>query len=180
MFKEMGITPGDTLEAGGHPQVVRAVYNGEADFGTTYFSAPAKPEGEEPWQVGDDPDIPEELIEECGVSPEDTLMCGEWEVLDARATMRTEAPDVVQKVRILGLTDAIPNDTLSFGPDFPQELRDEISQALVEFSQTEAWEQSIGMEDFYGWSGLEPAADEEYDPVRLLVEFAGVTIETLE
>lgn len=180
MFKEMGIEPGETLEAGGHPQVVRAVYNGEADFGTTYFSAPAKPEGEEPWKEGDNPDIPDELIEECGVSEDDRLVCGGWEVLDARATMRTEAPDVVQKVRILGLTDAIPNDTLSFSPDFPQELRAEISQALIDFSQTPEWNESIGKEDFYGWSGIEPATDEEYDPVRLLVDFAGVTIETLQ
>lgn len=180
MFKELGITPGETLEAGGHPQVVRAVYNGEADFGTTYFSAPAKPEGEDPWKVGDNPDIPDELVEECAVTADDTLMCGGWEVLDARATMRTEAPDVVQQVRILTLTDAIPNDTLSFGPDFPAELRAQIEQALVAFAETEEWSQSIGMEDFYGWTGLEPATDAEYDPIRLLVEFAGVTIETLK
>jgi phosphonate transport system substrate-binding protein len=107
-------------------------------------------------------------------------MCGGWEVLDARATMRAEAPDVVQKVRILTLTDAIPNDTLSFAPDFDPALRQQISDALVAFAETEEWSQSIGMEDFYGWSGLEPATDDEYDPIRLLVEFAGVTIESLK
>jgi phosphate/phosphite/phosphonate ABC transporter binding protein len=178
MFQELGIEPGETLEAGGHPGVVRAVYNGEADFGTTYFSAPEKPEGEEPWAVGDDPDIPADLLEECAPQGE-SLMCGGWEVLDARATMREEAPDVVQEVRILALTDAIPNDTLSFGPEFPEGLREQISQALLEFAETEEWASSIGSEDFYGWSGLEPAADEEYDPVRLLVEFVGLTLEDL-
>ncbi len=173
-----GITPGDTLEAGGHPEAVRAVYNGEADFATAFYSAPLKPEGEEPWKVGDDPDIPADLIESCAPSASgEELMCGDWRVLDARANLREEAPDVVQKVRILGLTDAIPNDTLSFGPDFPPELRAQIEEALVAFSQTEAWGQSIGSEDFYGWSGIETAKDEEYDVVRQLVEFLGITIE---
>ena len=32
------ITPGEGLEAGGHTGVVRAIYNGEADFGTVFFS----------------------------------------------------------------------------------------------------------------------------------------------
>jgi phosphonate transport system substrate-binding protein len=174
-----GVTPGESLEAGDHPAAVRAVYNGEADFGTAFYSAPLKPEGEEPWKEGDPADIPEELIESCAPSPDgEKLMCGDWRVLDARANLREEAPDVVQKVRILTLTDAIPNDTLSFGPEFPADLRAQIEEALVAFSQTEAWGQSLGSEDFYGWSGLEAALDEEYDVVRQLVDFLGVTLET--
>ncbi len=31
-LKNAGVTPGETLEAGGHPEAVRAVYNGEARF----------------------------------------------------------------------------------------------------------------------------------------------------
>jgi phosphonate transport system substrate-binding protein len=175
-----GVTPGETLEAGGHPEVIRAVYNGEADFGTAFFSAPLKPEGEEPWKEGDPADIPDDLIESCAPSADgEALMCGDWRVLDARANLREEAPDVIQKVKILGLTDAIPNDTLSFGPEFPAELRAQIEAALVAFSQTEAWGESIGNEDFYGWSGLDPALDEEYDVVRQLVDFLGITLESL-
>ena len=97
-----------------------AVYNGEADFATVFYSAPAKPEGEPKWAIGDDPDIPADLIDSCAPNEDKSkLMCGDWRVLDARANLREEAPDVVQKVRILGLTDAIPNDTLSFGPNSP-------------------------------------------------------------
>ena len=43
-------------------------------------------------------------------------------------------------------------------------------KALVAFAETEAWGNSIGSEDFYGWSGLEAATDAEYDVVRQLVE----------
>jgi ABC-type phosphate/phosphonate transport system substrate-binding protein len=32
-------------------------------------------------------------------------------------------PDVVQKLRILMISPDIPNDTLSFGPDFPADVR---------------------------------------------------------
>ena len=81
--------------------------------------------------------------------------------------------------RLLSLTEAIPNDTLSFGPEFPEELRGQIEDALVAFAETDAWVDSIGNEDFYGWSGIEPAADAEYDVIRLMVEEAGITLEDL-
>ena len=97
--------------------------------------------------------------------------------LDPRLTQ--EAPDVVQKVRILALTDAIPNDTMSFGPEFPEDLRSQIEQAIIDFSKTDAWAESIGSEDFYGWSGVDLATDEEYDIIRKLNELTGTTLENL-
>jgi phosphonate transport system substrate-binding protein len=177
-MKELGVVPGEEVEAGGHPQVVTAVLDGSADFGTTFFSPFAVPEGETRWDVGDEPDIPADLIETCAPNDEG-LFCEGYRVLDARANVREEAPDVVQQVKILGLTSAIPNDTLSFAPDFPAALRTQIGDALVAFAETDAWLQSIGSEDFYGWSGLEPALDEEYDLIRLMVEEAGITLEDL-
>ncbi len=180
MLKEAGVTPGETLEAGGHTGAVRAVYNGEADFATTFFSPPLKPEGEAAWAIGDEPEIPDDLIEACAPNAEGTrLFCGGWRVLDARAGLREEAPDVVQKVRILTISAAIPNDTLSFGPEFPAELRAQIEEALLAFSQTEAWGASIGSQDFYGWTGINLAEDEEYDYIRLMIEEAGLTLEDL-
>jgi phosphonate transport system substrate-binding protein len=178
IFAEMGIEPGETIEGGGHPGAVRAVYTGEADFATVFYSPPAVPEGVDPWQPGDDPDIPADLVESCAVEGE-ALMCSGWQVLDARANLREEAPDVVQEVRILTLTDPIPNDTLSFSPDFPEDLRAQIEEALLAFAETPEWAESIGHEDFYGWSGIEVATDEEYDPIRTLVEFTGITLEDL-
>jgi phosphonate transport system substrate-binding protein len=177
-MKENGVEPGETVEAGGHPQVVNAVLNGEADFGTTFFSPYAVPEGETAWDIGDEPDIPEDLLETCAPNDEG-LFCEGYRVLDARANVREEAPDIVQQVKILTLTEAIPNDTLSFGPEFPEDLRAQIEEALVAFAETDAWVESIGNEDFYGWSGVEPALDEEYDVIRLMVEEAGITLEDL-
>ena len=180
LFAENGIEPGETLEAGGHTGAVRAVYNGEADFASSFFSPPLKPEGEEAWKSGDAPDIPDDLIDSCAPSEDGSkLMCGDWRVLDARASLREEAPDVVQKVKILALSPDIPNDTLSFSPDFPEELRAQIVDALAAFAGTDAWNESIGNQDFYGWTGINPATDAEYDVVRAMIEQAGLTLEDL-
>ena len=180
MLKDAGITPGESVETGGHPQAVKAVYNGEVDFSTTYYSPPLKPEGEPAWKEGDPPDIPDDLVASCApTSDGKQLMCDDWTVLDARANIRTEAPDVVQKVRILTISPPIPNDTLSFGPEFPADLRQKIEAALLAFSKTEAWSQSIGSQDFYNWTGIDTATDAEYDFVRKMVQAAGLTLEEL-
>lgn len=180
LLADNGVSAGETLEAGGHTGAVRAVYNGEADFASSFFSPPLTPEGEEPWAPGDSADIPDDLVESCAPSEDGSaLMCGDWRVLDARASLREEAPDVIQQVRILDISADIPNDTLSFAPDFPEELRTQIEEALVVFAETEAWDESIGNQDFYGWTGISPASDAEYDVVRQMIEISGLSLEDL-
>jgi phosphonate transport system substrate-binding protein len=180
MLDEAGITPGETLEAGGHPQAVRAVYNGEADFGTAFYSPWAAPEGAAKWDRGMDPEVPVD-VKTCALNDDKSkLLCEGYRVLDARANIREEFPDVIDKVRILSLSPDIPNDTMSFSPEFPAELRAQIEAALAAFAETEAWGESIGNEDFYGWSGIEGASDADYDFVRKMVANAGVTIESLD
>ena len=180
MFKDGGITPGETLEAGGHPESVRAVYTGEADFATAFYSPYAAPEGGTKWDRGMDPEVPVDVTT-CALNEDKSqLLCEGYRVLDARANIREEFPDVVQKVRILSLSPDIPNDTMSFGPEFPADLRAQIEEALTSFAETEEWSTSIGSEDFYGWSGLEPATDAEYDFIRAMVVESGTTIESLK
>jgi phosphonate transport system substrate-binding protein len=182
-----GVTPGEQVQTGGHNQTVTAVYNGEVDFGTTFYSVPLTPEGKPVFSYDDfvagkvTPDmyeVPADVIDNCAPDAEGAkLLCDGWRVLDARANIRTEAPDVMQKVRILAVSQAIPNDTLSFGPEFPADVRKQIEDALVAFSKTDAWGESIGSADFYGWTGIAPATDAEYDLVRQMVEATGYKIE---
>jgi ABC-type phosphate/phosphonate transport system substrate-binding protein len=95
--------------------------------------------------------------------------------------VRTEAPDIVQEVKIAFISPEIPNDTLSFGSEFPAELRTQIEDALVAFAEacdTDEnclWNQTIGSSDFYGWTGINRATDEEYDFVRQMVAVTGYT-----
>ena len=182
-----GITPGAQVQTGGHNQTVTAVYNGEVDFGTVFYSVPLKPDGTSAFTYADYLagtvtqdmyEVPAEVIPNCALNADGKqLLCDGWRVLDARANIRTEAPDVVQKVRILAVSQAVPNDTLSFGPEFPADLRAQIEAALVAFAQTDAWSTSIGSTDFYGWTGLTPATDAEYDVVRAMVTATGYKIE---
>jgi phosphonate transport system substrate-binding protein len=175
-----GIEPGDRVETGGHNQTVQAVYNGEVEFGTTFYSPPIMPEGHAAWQLGDLPEPYDLSVDESRIATEGDsthLFVGDIEILDARRNIAVDAPDVVDQVRVLRLSAPIPNDTLSFGPEFPAELRQQILDALVAFSATDAWAQSIGSEDFYGWSGISPIGDETYDIIRDQFDVLGMTEE---
>lgn len=182
-LEEAGVEPAEVVETGGHPNAALAVYRGDADFATTFFSPPLS---DPAWEVGDSPGVPEDLVEQCAPDEEGDLYCGEdFRVLDARASATTEAPDIIQALRILEISPEIPNDTLSFGPDFPTDIRSQIEDALVEFAaecetnEDCAWNQSIGHPDFYQWTGIEPATDAEYDPLRAVVETAGIELDDL-
>ncbi len=180
MLQDSAVEAGEEVEAGGHPQSALAVYSGEADFATTFFSPPLIDGGE--WQIGDPPEIPDDLIDSCGpvqVGESTHLRCGDYRVLDARASAVADAPDIMQQVRILAISPEIPNDTLSFGPTFPTELRAQIEAALIAFAETDTWDESIGNQDFYGWTGIDPATDAEYDDLRAIVELAGISLEDL-
>jgi phosphonate transport system substrate-binding protein len=183
-----GITPGEQVQTGGHNQTVTAVYNGEVDFGTVFYSVPLNPEGKpiftyEEYLAGKITElsqylIPAEAIPNCAPDAEGKkLLCDGYRILDARANIRTEAPDVVQKVRVLAISQDVPNDAMAFGPEFPADIRAQIEAALLAFAETEAWDTSIGSADFYGWSGILPATDADYDVVRAMVEATGYKIE---
>ncbi len=177
IWDDLGITFAQTVEAGGHPQAVKAVYNGEADVASAYFSAPLLPEGT--WTTDMAPDVPDEVVADCAPNEEEKLYCGDYRVLDARAAILSDAPDVVQKVRILGLSAEIPNDTMSFGPDFPEDLRQVIMDAVVDYVGSEACLETLCNENFYDWTGAAPIFDENFDGVRLLMEAQGITLENI-
>ena len=179
MFNEAGVTPGEQIQAGGHPQASQALYNGEVDFATNFYSPPTDINTGEAVFDAANPDIPEDLVASCGLNADGNLVCGNLRVRDARANIREAAPDVIQNQRILAISPEIPNDTLSFGPDFPADLRAMIEGALVAFSETEAWGESIGSQDFYNWTGLSEATDAEYDFIRAMVAASGYSLEDI-
>jgi len=179
MFNEAGVTPGEQVQTGGHNQSAQALYNGEVDFATVFYSPPTDVTSGDPVWSPESPDIPDDLVESCALDAEGNLVCGNLRVRDARANIREAAPDVVQKERILMISPEIPNDTLSFGPEFPADLRAKIEAALVAFAETEAWGESIGNQDFYNWTGISPATDAEYDFIRSMIEATGMTLEDL-
>lgn len=183
MFQQAGITPGETVEAGGHDSALRALYNGEVDFATAFWS-PANVDGVSLGvTLGKDsllePDVPEDLLASCANTAEDkTVMCGNYEPRDARRNLRKEVPDAFQKLRILAVTPAIANDTVAFGPDFDDELMAKIMQALFDFAANnpEGFAEALS---FYSWTNVLPATDAEYDDIRFAVEASGFELENL-
>jgi phosphonate transport system substrate-binding protein len=188
MFQQAGITVGETVEAGSHDAVVRAVYNGEVDFGTTFWSPPNVQQEDGSFlslgvTLGADsllqPDIPAELVPECAVTEDGKkILCGTYEVRDARRNIRSEAPDVVQMVRILAVTPAIPNDTLSFGPGFDPAVRDAILTALFAYATNDPDGFKAAFTP-YSWTNVLPATDAEYDPIRFAIQASGFSLENL-
>ena len=179
MFAALGITPGAGLEAGGHTGAVRAVYNNEAEFATVFFSPNIDLEGNTVWDgTSEDADIPAELIESCGLSAEADLVCDSLRPRDARRGLREEAPDVIQKVRILALSDPIPNDLMAYGPDFPSDLQDEITQAIKDFASGDPDAFAIAF-DAYSWDNVADTNDAEFDSIRALLAALGYDLEDL-
>ncbi|MFN3454111.1 MAG: phosphate/phosphite/phosphonate ABC transporter substrate-binding protein [Pseudobdellovibrio sp.] len=83
---------------------------------------------------------------------------------DARWLMRTQYPDVYDKIKILQMTGPIPNDPLAFRKDVPEEIKKKIVDAMRKYIQTsEGKEILLGM---YHITDFKDAKDSDYDIVR--------------
>lgn len=176
MLAGAGVEVSEKVATGGHSQAVLALYNGEVDFATVYFNPPGMPEGET-WAYGDDPEPYADITDECALDAEGDLYCGPYRVNDARNRVIDTNPDVAQKLRILTISEPIPNDCVAFGPDFPSDLRKQIEDAIVAFAETEEFETTIG--DFYTWHGIEPTTDAEYDGIRDMITESGYSMDDI-
>ncbi len=184
MFQGAGVEPGEIVETGGHNNAMLAVYNGEVDFATAFFSPPLLPNYNRQWTYGvDDPEIWRQADEDPVRTEEGRTFVaggpdeGGYRILDARSSVTDTAPDIFAETRILFLTDQIPNDTLSFGPNFPLNTANQIIGALEDWvsEDNEACMQSICSEEFYNWTGISPVSDSFYDPVRFLMDTLGIS-----
>ncbi|MCX8051795.1 MAG: phosphate/phosphite/phosphonate ABC transporter substrate-binding protein [Chlorobi bacterium] len=99
------------------------------------------------------------------------------EILDARARVAAQFPDVFEKVRIVALTDEIPNDPIVFRRGFPRALRDTIVRALLDFQRTPTGKRILY--DAYSIEGLAPATDRDYDTLRQLIRNFGGDLRAL-
>jgi phosphonate transport system substrate-binding protein len=183
LLTQLGVAPGESFETGGHGATARAVYLGEADVGTTFYSPYTSVEGVSVWdETNENADVPDPAScavvaagEEEGSFGEGDLVCGDVEVRDARRDIREEAPDVIQKVRILDLSDPIPNDTMSFGPEFPADVKTAIVDAMFAFAAEDP-EGFATAFDAYSWDDVAETNDAEFDFIRALVQALGITV----
>lgn len=90
---------------------------------------------------------------------------------DARRLVKTQFPDVEDVVKIVTLTDAIPNDPIAFRKELPAGMKDAIIKALMDFQKTE--EGNKLFYGIYGITGMVKSNDARYDDVRELLKTLG-------
>jgi phosphonate transport system substrate-binding protein len=168
LLQMQGITPGETVEAGGHPQ---------ADFGTCFFSPPG--DSVDDWSEGDPPEPGGEFTIEEQEDGSYNVWQGGLMIRDARVAAMATNPKAVEDVAILALTERIPNDTVSFVKDFPQDMRDTIVQALIDYAATDEGQAVLADPDFYDITGFGRVDDSYYDPVRNAINTLGWTEEDI-
>ncbi len=110
---------------------------------------------------------------------------------EARDRVVKQYPDVREKVKILMYTDPIPNDTVTFRRDLPDEVREKTIKALFNIAKTAPGKETIftlyqheGYADLaalrttYKLSKLK-SFDEYFQPVRDAAKLLGLNLEEL-
>jgi phosphonate transport system substrate-binding protein len=98
-------------------------------------------------------------------------------IQDARRLVTTQYPDVEEKIKIIELTEAIPNDPIVFRKDLPSEITEAVITAIMNFVATE--EGKDAFYKIYGATAFKPAKDSDYDGVRAMIQAAGASVEDL-
>lgn len=94
---------------------------------------------------------------------------------DARAELAKTHPDVFAKLKIIALTDDIPNGPVAMSATLPVQVKAKLFDALLAFAQTVEGRQTLS--DLYNITGLAPTADTEYDGVGGVIRQLGKTVE---
>ncbi len=109
---------------------------------------------------------------------------------DARGTVQKTLPDVMEKVKVIWYSSPIPNDTVSFRRDLPEDVKARVEKALLRFAETpaglDALKSLYEIEALADYSLLRtkykvqvPSLDSFYDPVRDVARYAGINLEEL-
>jgi phosphonate transport system substrate-binding protein len=96
--------------------------------------------------------------------------------VDARTAVTKNFPDVNDKVQIIYISDPIiPNDNVSFATNVPAEVRQKITDALIEISSTEEG-RTLLKNGGYDIGGLSKVDDTFYDEFRAYLDAAGYDV----
>ena len=97
-------------------------------------------------------------------------------IKDARSRVLTQFPDVVEKIKIIELTDSIPNDPIVFRKGIDIETKKKVKEALLKYVQTENGKKVFKI--IYGIDGIIETKDEDYNDLRKMVKEMNVDIST--
>jgi phosphonate transport system substrate-binding protein len=96
---------------------------------------------------------------------------------DARTLVKTQFPDVLEKIKIITITDKIPNDAFVFRKDLKPAIKEKFKRALFKFLTTEKGRQTFY--NIYNFRGVVPTTDADYDGLREVTKKINLDIEGL-
>lgn len=94
---------------------------------------------------------------------------------DARLELIDKYPDIFSKLKILALTDEIPNGPIGMRSDLPSGVKTKLVGALIEFIRTSEGRQALN--ELYNITGLSLVSDADYDVVQKIVKDLGKSVE---
>jgi phosphonate transport system substrate-binding protein len=110
---------------------------------------------------------------------------------DARTTVIRQYPDVKDKVKVLMYTDPIPNDTVTFRRDLPDDVKERTTKALFRIAETAPGKETLdrlyqiqGFADFNSLTTTHKQSklksfDEYFQPIRDAAKFLGLNLEEM-
>lgn len=96
---------------------------------------------------------------------------------DARRLVLTQYPDVEKKVKILELSEPIPNDPIVFRKEMSEPMKQQIIEAFAKFIKTEEGKKAF--KNTYGVTDLKLTNDAELEPIRKMMLQVGKSAQEL-
>lgn len=94
---------------------------------------------------------------------------------DARTRVQSTIPDVMEKVKVIAITDPIPNDTVSVRKGLAPDMVTKLREGLLKVAQSEDGKKAL--RDLYQIDGLAPSSDADYNPVREAARVLNLNLE---
>ena len=154
LLQRAGVELGHVLFAGGHPNVVQAVVDGKVAGGSAFYSPPSLKNSQDGTLVGD----------------------ARFLLLKNMATVE-ERLDFLDEIRIIALTDPIPNDVCCVREGFSPSVWEEFEVSMQRFLDTE--EGRGAYYDLVAGVAAEPCSDADFDDFRTALKATGVSASTL-
>jgi phosphonate transport system substrate-binding protein len=95
----------------------------------------------------------------------------------ASETLADEFPDVLDKVLVIAESPPIPSVSLSFAAGVPEEVQAAVIAGYRAVAERDDGAEAVQMA--YYWHGVEEADDSLFDPLRDLIDAAGMGIDAL-
>jgi len=163
VLESRGIEPLEEVTLGSHPQGLLALLNGRVDFASAYFIPPGDVDY---WSEGDDP--------EKGIWPKKEVVLN-----DARSSLIEEYPNILEELRILEVTQNIPNECFAFSQNMDAGLIEKISDAVIQHTKSEAGHTLWGDKEFYKIDTFEKSDAIFYDAMGKVMERIDLNLEEL-